>query len=48
MAMPRWLGLSRFRRERCPECGRRVRQQYCDACGYDLITKTRDKAINDR
>ena len=33
-----------FRPKRCPECGHKVRQTYCDVCGYDLIEQTRDKA----
>ena len=33
-----------FHRKRCPECGHKVRQTYCDVCGYDLIEQTRDKA----
>ena len=33
-----------WRRKRCPECGTQVRQLYCDACGYDLIKRTRDRA----
>jgi ribosomal protein L37E len=32
-----------FRRQRCPECGRKVRETYCDVCGYDLVEKTRAK-----
>ena len=24
-----------FRRKRCPECGHKVRETYCDVCGYD-------------
>lgn len=34
-----------FRRTRCPDCGHKVRETFCDACGYDLIQQTRDKAI---
>lgn len=30
-----------FRRRRCPECGHRVRETFCDVCGYDLIEQTR-------
>ena len=38
-----------FRRKRCPECGRKVRDQtYCDVCGYDLIDQARDKALRNR
>ena len=33
-----------FHRKRCPECGHKVRETYCDVCGYDLIEQTRDKA----
>jgi hypothetical protein len=33
-----------FRRSHCPECGKRVRETYCDVCGYDLIQRTRDQA----
>ena len=32
-----------FHRKRCPECGHRVRETYCDVCGYDLIEQARDK-----
>jgi ribosomal protein L37E len=31
--------------KRCPECGHKIRQTYCDVCGYDLIEQTRDKAL---
>jgi ribosomal protein L37E len=34
-----------FHRKRCPECGHRIRETYCDVCGYDLIQQTRDQAI---
>jgi len=34
-----------FRRQRCPECGHKVRQTYCDVCGYKLVEQTRDKAL---
>jgi DNA-directed RNA polymerase subunit RPC12/RpoP len=34
-----------FHRKRCPECGHKVRETYCDACGYKLIEQTRDKAL---
>ena len=33
-----------FHRKRCPECGHKVRQTYCDVCGHDLIEQTRAKA----
>jgi len=32
-----------FHRKRCPECGHKVRETYCDVCGYDLIRQARDK-----
>lgn len=32
-------------RGRCPECGKPVRETYCDVCGYDLIRQTRDRAL---
>jgi ribosomal protein L37E len=38
--------VSRFRRQRCPECHSHVRRTYCDVCGYDLIRQTRDKALH--
>jgi ribosomal protein L37E len=34
-----------FHRKRCPECGHKVRQTYCDVCGYKLVEQTRDKAL---
>jgi len=34
-----------FRPKRCPQCGRKVRQTYCDVCGYRLIEQTRDQAL---
>jgi ribosomal protein L37E len=34
-----------FHRKRCPDCGHKVRETYCDVCGYDLIEQTRDKAF---
>jgi ribosomal protein L37E len=37
-----------FRRKRCPECGHKVRETYCDVCGYDLIEETRTKLLRDR
>ena len=38
-----------FRRKRCPECGnKRPHETYCEVCGYDLIEKTRTKAMRDR
>ena len=37
-----------FRRKRCPECGHKVRETYCDACGYDLIEQTRTKMMRER
>ena len=35
-----------FRRKRCPECGHKVRETYCDVCGYDLIEQTRDQDLS--
>ena len=35
-----------FHRKRCPECGHKIRETYCDVCGYDLIEQTRDKALH--
>jgi len=37
-----------FRRKRCPECGHKLRETYCDVCGYDLIEQTRDKLLRYR
>jgi len=37
-----------FRRKRCPECGHKLRENYCDVCGYDLIEQTRDKLLHRR
>ena len=34
--------IGRFRRKRCPECGHKVHETFCDVCGYDLIQQTRD------
>ena len=34
-----------FHRKRCPECGHKVRETYCDACGYRLVEQARDKAV---
>ncbi len=34
-----------FHRKRCPKCGHKVRETYCDVCGYDLFEQTRDKAL---
>ena len=39
---------ARFRRKRCPECGHKLRESYCDVCGYDLIEQTRDKLLHRR
>jgi hypothetical protein len=39
---------ARFRRKRCPECRHKVRETFCDVCGYDLIQQTRDKAFRFR
>lgn len=30
----------------CPECGHKVRETYCDVCGYDFYQKTRDKTFH--
>jgi rRNA maturation endonuclease Nob1 len=39
-----WRRLTRLiHRERCPECGRTVKETYCDVCGYDLVQRTRDE-----
>ena len=35
-----------FRRKRCPECGHKVRETFCDVCGYDLYTQTRDQTFH--
>ena len=43
-----WLGkraTAVFCPKRCPECGHKVRQTYCDVCGYDLIEQSRDKPL---
>jgi ribosomal protein L37E len=37
-----------FRRKRCPECGHKVHETYCDVCGYDLIEQTRTKILRGR
>ena len=37
-----------FRRKRCPECGHKVRETFCDVCGYDLVEQTRAKLLRDR
>jgi ribosomal protein L37E len=37
-----------FRRKRCPECGHKVHEMYCDVCGYDLIEQTRTKILRSR
>ena len=34
-----------FHRKRCPQCGHKVRETYCDACGYRLVEQTRDTAV---
>jgi rRNA maturation endonuclease Nob1 len=31
-----------FHRKQCPECGHKVRETFCDVCGYDLVRHTRD------
>ncbi len=33
-----------FRPKRCPECRHKIRETFCDVCGYDLVQQTRDKA----
>ncbi len=40
--------LGRLRRKRCPECGRPVRETFCDVCGYDLVQQARDEALKRR
>lgn len=35
-----------FRRKRCPECGHKVRETFCDVCGYDLYRQTRDNTFH--
>ena len=37
-----------FRRKRCPECGHKLWETYCDVCGYELIEQTRDKLLRYR
>jgi predicted amidophosphoribosyltransferase len=37
-----------FRRKRCPECGRKVRETYCDVCGYDLVEQARNTIVPGR
>ena len=34
-----------LRPKRCPECGHKVRETFCDVCGYNLVEQTRDKAL---
>jgi ribosomal protein L37E len=34
-----------FHRKRCPECGHKVRETYCDVCGYELVEQARDKYL---
>jgi hypothetical protein len=34
-----------FHRKRCPECGHKVRETYCDVCGYKLVEQTHDNAL---
>jgi len=29
------------RRRPCPECGHKVKESYCDVCGYDVVSRTR-------
>lgn len=38
--------IARFRRKRCPGCGQKVNETYCNVCGYDLVRQTRDKAFD--
>jgi|GEM_PF-1994293 len=35
-----WL----HRRQTCEQCGRTGREPYCDACGYELVRRTRAEA----
>lgn len=30
----------------CPNCGRPVRERFCDVCGYDMIEQTRARAAH--
>jgi ribosomal protein L37E len=30
-------------RKRCPECGHKVSETFCDVCGYDLVEQARSK-----
>ena len=39
--------MARFGRKRCPECGHKVRETFCDVCGYDLVKRSRDKAFRE-
>jgi predicted amidophosphoribosyltransferase len=34
-----------FHRKRCPECGHKVRETYCDVCRYKLVEQARDKYL---
>ncbi len=36
---------ARFGGQRCPECGHKVPETFCDVCGYDLVRQTRDKSL---
>jgi hypothetical protein len=42
MRRPHWLSRL-FARKACPECGAHA-ETYCEACGYDLVRKTRAQA----
>ena len=35
----------KLRRKRCPECGHKIRETYCDVCGYDLIDRNRSEFL---
>ena len=52
MKAPAWLTRARARRRAadpstCPECGAKVPLTTCEACGYDIVRRTRD-SINPR
>jgi ribosomal protein L37E len=40
--------LARVFPQRCPDCGRKVREQHCDVCGYGLFKQTRDEELKSR